>query len=110
MKKKIIALAALGLTAASLVSAEGAINLRQLDQERRIDAGHRSGNLTHGEEARLKAQQHSIAVQEDQMRARHNGHLTHHDKRVLHARQKSAGHAITRDKYNNKRGPDLMKL
>ena len=110
MQKSIIALAALALTTSGLASAEGVINLRQLDQERRIDAGHRSGNLTVGEVSRLKAEQHSIAVQEDRMRLRHNGRLTQHDKRILHARQKEAGHAISRNKYNGHRGPNLMKL
>ena len=105
MQKSIIALAALALTTGGIASAEGVINLRQLDQERRIDAGHRSGNLTHAEVARLKAEQHAIAVEEDRMRARHGGHLTDYDKRILHARQKEAGHAISRNKYNRHRGP-----
>jgi aminoglycoside phosphotransferase family enzyme len=110
MKKITIALALTALTIGAAVSAEGVINLRQLDQERRIDAGHRSGNLTHAEVARLKAEQHAIAVQEDRMRARHGGHLTRSDKRILHARQKAAGHAISRNKYNSHRGPSHMGL
>lgn len=110
MKKPIIALFALALTTSSIALADHPINVRQLDQQRRIDAGHRSGNLTGRETARLKSQQNAINAQEQRMRARHDGQLTRHDKRILHAHQKAAGHAITRDKYNSKRGPNEMKL
>ena len=110
MQKSIIALTALALSVGSIGVAQAAVNIRQLDQERRIDAGHRSGNLTARETMRLKMEQRAIVAQEARMRARHGGELTRHDKRILHAHQKAAGHAITRDKYNGHRGPNEMKL
>jgi hypothetical protein len=110
MQKSIITLVALALSAGSVGSVQAAVNIRQLDQERRIDAGHRSGNLTARETMRLKMEQRAIVAEEARMRARHGGELTRSDKRRLHARQKAAGHAITRDKYNSKRGPNEMKL
>ena len=83
----VLALAALtvGATAAS-----AQVNLRQANQERRIDAGTRSGKLTAGEAARLRGEQHSIEREKAVLKARHGGRLTRADKARIHARQNAA--------------------
>jgi hypothetical protein len=110
MKKRMSALvaAAIGVTMASGAIAQ--TNLRQLNQERRIDAGVRSGKLAPGEAANLRAQQRSIEHQSSAMRARHGGHLTAHDKRVLHARQDRANRHILAKKHNAVRGKDHLHI
>ncbi|USI72209.1 hypothetical protein [Sphingomonas morindae] len=96
--------------AATAASAQGPVNARQLNQERRIDAGVRSGKLTHREAARLKDQQASIKRYEDQLRAAHGGHLTERDKRLVHARQDAANAAILKKKNNRVRGRNHLKI
>ena len=89
--KKLIAAAVLGaLGLGAVAQAAPVVNLRQANQERRIDAGTRSGKLTHREAARLKAEQRQIAMREKMARKRHGGHLTARDKRAIHARQEAA--------------------
>ena len=104
MKKRISALmlAAIGLATATGAAAQ--TNLRQLNQERRIDAGVRSGKLAPGEATTLRHQQRAIENQSKRMRARHHGHLTARDKRILHARQDRANRRILAKKHNRVRG------
>jgi hypothetical protein len=102
---------ALGLVATGTAAvAQSPVNVRQANQERRIDAGERSGKLTHGEDARLKAEQRSIARLETQLRARHGGHLTAADKRLIHSRQEAANHHILAQKYDAQHGKNKLKL
>jgi uncharacterized protein HemX len=110
MKKLITAavFAALGLGA--VAQAAPVVNARQLNQERRIDAGKRSGKLTRAEATRLKAEQRAIAMEEKRMRARHGGKLTASDKRILHARQEAANRHILNQKQDGQRGPNKLKL
>jgi hypothetical protein len=110
MKKIIVALALGAVSVATAASAQGPVNARQLNQERRIDAGTRSGKLSPHEAARLKSQQHSISRQEDRLRARHGGHLTRRDKQIIHTRQARANQAILAKKHNRVRGKDHLKL
>jgi 2-methylaconitate cis-trans-isomerase PrpF len=110
MNKIIIALGIAAVAIGSAASAEDPVNLRQINQDRRIDAGHRSGKLTRWETEQLKAQQASIAREEDRMRARHGGHLTARDKAIIHARQDRANRAILKQKYDAQRGPNHLKL
>ena len=110
MKRILLALA-LGTTALG-VAAQAAkpVNVRQLNQERRIDAGVRSGKLSPREAARLKRQQAAIRADEAHRRAVHGGHLTAHDKQLIHARQDSANALILKKKDNAVRGKDHLKL
>lgn len=109
MKKAILAIAGLAVAAMS-VPAVAQVNLRQVNQERRIDAGRRSGKLTAAEAARLRYQQRSIRVLEARLRARHGGKLTTADRRLIHARQAQANAAILREKNNGRRGKNHLKL
>lgn len=107
MKKFAIALA-LGVAvggASAAAALDKPVNARQLNQERRIDAGVRSGKLTQAEAARLKAQQSSIRGEEAQMRAANGGKLTEHDKKLIHARQDSANAGILKQKNDAQKGP-----
>ncbi|HEY0269465.1 MAG TPA: hypothetical protein VGC10_00580 [Sphingomonas sp.] len=110
MKKRISALMLAAFGLATATSAMAQTNLRQLNQERRIDAGVRSGKLAPGEAATLRGQQHAIEHQSSRMRARHGGHLTAYDKRVIHARQARANRLILAKKHNRIRGKDHLPL
>lgn len=110
MNQTIIALTLSALAIGTTASAAAPVNIRQANQERRIDAGSRSGKLTRHEATALKAQQRSIQRLEARLRARHGGRLTAHDKRVIHARQAQANRAILAQKRDAQRGKDHLKL
>ncbi len=110
MKRTLLALALGAATLAGTAQAERPVNVRQLNQERRIDAGVRSGKLSPREAARLRHQQRSIKAEEAYRRSRHHGHLTAPDKRLIHARQDSANAMILKKKNNAVRGKDHLKL
>ena len=76
---------------------------REFNQQRRIGNGMRSGRLTPGQGVRLERQQRSIHRQFRAMRARHNGHLTMRDRRMIHRRQNIASRRIFRAKHHNHR-------
>lgn len=110
MHKPIMAMLAATLAIGTALPAAGQINIRQANQERRIDAGHRSGKLTYAESRRLKAQQRSIQRLSARLRAQHHGHLTAADKRMVHDRQAEADRAITHQKHDSQRGRNHLKL
>ena len=102
----VIALAAFLLT--TTFPATAAVNVRQLDQQRRIDAGKRSGKLTENERLQLKAEQRSIVRLQHRMKARHGGELTRRDEQILHARQRAAEQHIHHAKHNAHRGKNHL--
>jgi len=104
MKQFIRAAAATIALLAVAAPAVAAVNVRQLNQERRIDAGVRSGKLTRHEAMRLKSEQRLIARQKAHMKARNGGHLTASQKRMIHQRQDAANRHILRLKHNGARG------
>jgi hypothetical protein len=77
------------------------INRVEMDQERRIHQGLRSGQLTPGEFRRLENQQACIRATEAQMRA--DGRLTRGEKTQLAQMQERANQNIYRYKHNNYR-------
>ena len=107
MKTIAIVIALAGFTGAVAAQAEGPVNARQLNQERRIDAGVRSGKLTHAEAARLKRQQAAIRQDAAYRRGSH-GKLTAHDKQMIHARQDAANARILKQKNDRERGPNKL--
>lgn len=107
MRQFIIAIALTGGFCVAMPST-AAVNINQADQMRRIDAGHRSGKLNNAETKHLKAEQRAISRLEAQMRARHGGRLTVHDRRIIHARQARADTEILKLKANDKRGKDHL--
>jgi hypothetical protein len=110
MNKKIVMVALTVSAIASPVFAAGPINVRQLDQERLIDAAARTGKLTRAEENMLNADQRSIRRLENRMRARHGGHLTRSDLRILHARQDQAQRNLRREKNDRQRGRNHLDI
>ena len=104
MKSTILALTitALGLVATPALA--GPINARQINQERLIDAGERSGKLTRGEANMLNAEQRTIRRLDNQLHRQHGGHLTKRDHRILDARQDRAEINIRREKNDRQRG------
>lgn len=104
MNKLIITLTAGLMAVGTAVPATAAVNVRQLNQDRRIDAGVRSGKLSAHEAAHLRSEQRLIERQKAAMKARHGGKLTAHDKRVVKERQDAANRHILHLKSNGQRG------
>jgi len=103
-----LALSAIGVGAAA--EAQRPVNVRQANQERRIDAGVRSGKLTRREATALRTEQRSIARLRAQLKARHGGRLTEADKRLIRARQERANRNILVQKNDPQRGRNKLKL
>jgi hypothetical protein len=111
MIMRILSLIVVGtLLSVSSAQAQHPTNIRQLNQERRIDAGTRSGKLTRAEAARLKSEQAAISRLERRLKATHGGRLTAADKRLIHARQEQANRHILAQKHDSQRGKNHLKL
>jgi len=80
------------------------IGQRQMNQQRRIFNGVRSGRLNARQTARLERQHRSINREVRTMRVRHNGRLTGRDRRMIHHRQNVASRRIYRAKHNRRIG------
>lgn len=74
------------------------IQQRESNQERRIDQGVASGQLTPGEASRLDAQQARIQQREERMKS--DGNLTAAERRRLTRQQNRASRNIYRKKHN----------
>lgn len=74
------------------------IERRQINQERRIDQGVKSGQLTPAEAGRLEAQQATIQQQEERMKS--DGNLSASERRALARQQNRASRNIYRKKHN----------
>ena len=96
-----LALATLLITTAGLASANAAtprVNRREVHQHARIQQGVRSGRLTPGEAARLRAGQHHVHAMEH--RAKSDGVVTPGERaRLTHAQNRQSRH-IYRLKHN----------
>ncbi len=101
---KLFLAAATAAFALVAVPAAAAVNARQVDQRRSIDAGVRSGKLTAHEAAKLRTEQNLITRAKVDAKARHNGHLTAHDEKRIHDMQDAAARHIDRLKHNSARG------
>lgn len=110
MKITILAAAILTISAVSAPALAGPINARQFNQERLIDAGVRSGKLTHGEAARLNAEQRSIRRLNHRLHQQRGTHLTKRDHALLRAHQDRAGYNIRREKHDGQRGRNHLKI
>jgi hypothetical protein len=69
---------------------------REFNQQRRIGNGIRNERFAPRQGARLERQQMRIHRQVRGMRARHNGRLTMHERRMIHRRQNVASRRIFR--------------
>jgi len=76
---------------------------REFNQQRRIGNGIQNGRLTPRQGARLERQQMRIHREVRGMRARHDGHLTVRDRRMIHRRQNIASRRIFRANHMHRR-------
>jgi hypothetical protein len=76
------------------------IQEREQNQEKRIDQGIKSGQLTPGEAGRLETQQAKIKQDEERMKA--DGNLTGKERAKLTREQNRASRNIYRKKHNDR--------
>jgi hypothetical protein len=76
------------------------IQKREQNQEKRIEQGVKSGQLTPNETGRLEAQQAKIKQDEERMKA--DGKLTKAERKKLKREQDRASKNIYRKKHNDK--------
>ncbi|MEY3013960.1 MAG: hypothetical protein RIT45_2695 [Pseudomonadota bacterium] len=82
---------------------KGKVNARQAKQERRIEQGKRSGELTRPEARKLERQQKRI--QRAEHRAKADGKVTRREARKLDRMQDKANRDIRRAKNNRPKRP-----
>ena len=101
--KTICVTLALSLFAASAFAAstnDPGVQQREVNQERRIDQGVKSGELTPREAGRLEAQQAKIKQDESRMKA--DGKLSKAERKKLKREQDRASKNIYRKKHNER--------
>jgi hypothetical protein len=76
------------------------INNRQHRQERRINQGVHSGELTRNEAHHLRNDERRISP--DKYMAKANGRVTMNERRHLHREENRTSRAIRRDKHNDR--------
>jgi len=76
------------------------INHRQVRQERRINRGVRSGELTRNEAHSLRRGERKIQM--DKRMAKADGRVTHGERRHLRREENRMSRAIYRDKHNGR--------
>jgi hypothetical protein len=77
------------------------VDQRQVNQQKRIDQGVQSGQLTQKEADRMSAQQQRIAEREEKMKA--DGVVTGKEKARLHRQQERASKNIYKQKHDRQR-------
>ena len=104
MKIKIfggLLIAALAITSiAQAQTRTPVINHRQRNQERRINQGVRSGELTRNETHHLRADENRISRTKRMDKA--SGHVTHAERKQLRHEENRTSRAIYRDKHNGR--------
>ena len=96
--------AALGLAALTALPAAAQVNAREANQQRRIDQGVRSGELTPREAVRAERQQARIDDQVARERARNGGVLRPGQRAQINREQNRASAHIYRTKHNARVG------
>ena len=76
------------------------VSKRQVNQQKRIKQGVRSGELTMREAASLQRQQ--VNIQKTKKRAKADGKVTRKERAVIHSKQHVASKKIYRKKHNNR--------
>jgi len=102
--------AVVGVGAATLLMASAlyagptddpAVQKREQNQEKRIDQGVKSGELTPREAGKLETQQ--AKIKQDETRMKSGGKLTKKERRKLKAEQNKASKDIHKKKHNQKK-------
>lgn len=99
LKSTMAALIIVALPAAALAQSPSRIDQRQAEQQRRIDEGMRSGQLTEKEAARLQKGQQRIQKMEDEARA--DGRITREERRRIERAQDRESGRIRRERHDN---------
>lgn len=102
MKRTITAIATALSILAVAAPAAAAINARDVNHSRLIDAGERSGKLTRAEARTLRAEQD--AIQRNHRRFNRDGNYTRREKATIHDQQDVLARRIDRLKANGRRG------
>lgn len=100
MKKGFVMAMAAVVLAGSAPALAGGIEQRQVNQQRRIHQGIRSGSLTPGEAARLTRQQFRTERLERRLKA--DGEFSHRDRARVHHRLDHSSRHIYRAKHNGR--------
>jgi hypothetical protein len=104
MKLKIfggLLIAAFAITSAAQAQTHTpVINHRQHNQDRRINQGVRSGELTRNETRHLRADERNIS--RDKRMAKADGRVTRSERRDLRRDENRTSRAIYRDKHNGR--------
>jgi hypothetical protein len=104
MKFSMIALAAVLLGGAAVSQAQmpnryDHVRQREFNEQHRIAAGVRDGQLTRGQAFRLENRERAIHREVGVMRAEDHGRLTPYDRRVLYRQQNRLSRRIYRDRH-----------
>lgn len=107
----VLALTAFAASAQTAASAPGTntprIDQRQANQEKRIDQGVASGELTRREARKLNREQAAINAAEDKAKA--DGTVTAKERARLHKAQNHASRDIRRQKHDSQDRPAAAK-
>lgn len=76
------------------------VNGRLYNQERRINAGVRDGQLTHQEAHQLRSDDRGIYREEHQMAQLDGGHITRADQKSLNQQENATSKDIHSDRHN----------
>ncbi len=76
------------------------VNQREANQQRRINQGVQSGQLTPQESANLQKRETALQTRENKMIVRDGGRLTKRDERKLNKQENRDSRAIHRKKHN----------
>lgn len=100
MRSFIVLAVLAGLCGTTPASAQ--VDRRENNQERRIEQGERSGELTRGEAARLQGQQRRIDGEVARDRAANGGVLTPGKRARVNRQENQAGRTIYDKKHNDR--------
>ena len=104
MNRLILGLATFASIASALPAVASAQDVahRQGEQQRRIEQGVRSGQLTPGETRRLERGEARLAFRKDMMRARDDGRLSRRDRIALNRQENRLSRHIYSAKHNGR--------
>lgn len=90
----------IGIFSTQAQTSKKAIKRTQINQQKRISNGVKSGELTRGEVIRLQKQQ--VNIQKTKRKAAADGVVTRKEKAVIRKKQAKASRNIARKKNNNR--------
>ena len=101
----IVAVLTLSVAILPLAASAGEVGQRVSDEQGRINAGVRSGQITPGENAGLQRRLNAINRTRERDLTFHNGHLTRSETHRLNRDENRLSHRIVVDTHNVRRDP-----